>query len=47
LAGRRRNGPSPEVREAIRQGVLKGEYTLPFYGDFPAMPDIERKVTGT
>jgi succinate dehydrogenase/fumarate reductase flavoprotein subunit len=37
--------PTPEVREAIRQGVLKGEYALPFYGDFPAMPDIERKVT--
>jgi succinate dehydrogenase/fumarate reductase flavoprotein subunit len=37
--------PSPEVREAIRQGVLKGEYALPFYGDFPAMPEIERKVT--
>jgi len=38
-------GPPPDVREAIRQGVQKGEYTLPFYGDFPAMPDIERKVT--
>jgi succinate dehydrogenase/fumarate reductase flavoprotein subunit len=37
--------PPPEVHEAIRQGVLKGEYALPFYGDFPAMPDIERKVT--
>jgi succinate dehydrogenase/fumarate reductase flavoprotein subunit len=30
---------------AIRQGVLKGEYALPFYGDFPAMPEIERKAT--
>jgi succinate dehydrogenase/fumarate reductase flavoprotein subunit len=29
----------------IRAGVLKGEYALPFYGDFPAMKDIERKVT--
>ncbi len=37
--------PSPEVSEAIRQGIQKGEYALPFYGDFPAMPDIERKVT--
>jgi succinate dehydrogenase/fumarate reductase flavoprotein subunit len=37
--------PTPDVLEAIRQGVLKGEYALPFYGDFPAMPDIERKVT--
>ncbi len=30
---------------AIREGVLKGEYALPFYGDFPAMPESERKVT--
>jgi succinate dehydrogenase/fumarate reductase flavoprotein subunit len=30
---------------SIREGVLKGEYALPFYGDFPAMPDIERDVT--
>ena len=25
--------------------MLKGNYQLPFYGDFPAMPPIERKVT--
>ena len=31
--------------DAIREGVLKGEYALPFYGDFPAMPKIERKAT--
>jgi succinate dehydrogenase/fumarate reductase flavoprotein subunit len=30
---------------AIREGVLRGEYALPFYGDFPSMPEIERKVT--
>jgi succinate dehydrogenase/fumarate reductase flavoprotein subunit len=36
---------TPEVEEAIRQGVLKGEYALPFYGDFPAMPDVERRAT--
>jgi len=29
----------------VREGVLKGDYELPFYGDFPAMPPIERKVT--
>jgi succinate dehydrogenase/fumarate reductase flavoprotein subunit len=29
----------------IRAGVLSGKYKLPFYGDFPAMKDIERKVT--
>jgi succinate dehydrogenase/fumarate reductase flavoprotein subunit len=40
-----------EVRAAggvwalVRDGVLKGEYELPIYGDFPAMPEIERKVT--
>jgi succinate dehydrogenase/fumarate reductase flavoprotein subunit len=28
----------------IREGVLKGEYALPFYGDFPSMPEIERRV---
>ncbi len=38
-------GPPPQVREAIRQGILKGEWALPFYGDFPAMKDIERKTT--
>jgi succinate dehydrogenase/fumarate reductase flavoprotein subunit len=38
-------GPPPDGREAIRKGILKGEWALPFYGDFPAMPDIERKVT--
>jgi succinate dehydrogenase/fumarate reductase flavoprotein subunit len=30
---------------AIRERVLRGEYALPFYGDFPSMPEIERKVT--
>jgi succinate dehydrogenase/fumarate reductase flavoprotein subunit len=30
---------------AIREDVLRGKYQLPFYGDFPAMPAIERKVT--
>lgn len=29
---------------AIRERVLSGEYALPFYGDFPSMPEIERKV---
>ncbi len=31
--------------EIVREGVLKGEYALPFYGDFPAMPEIEQKAT--
>ena len=38
-------GPPPTVRESIRQGIFKGEWALPFYGDFPSMPDIERDVT--
>ena len=37
--------PSPETKEKIREGILKGEYELPFYGDFPSMPDIERRTT--
>ncbi|MGD0658999.1 MAG: FAD-dependent oxidoreductase [Syntrophorhabdales bacterium] len=37
--------PRPEVEAAIREGVLKGEYALPFYGDFPAMSDVERRAT--
>ena len=38
-------GHSPEDMEKIIKGIQSGEYALPFYGDFPAMPDIERKVT--
>jgi succinate dehydrogenase/fumarate reductase flavoprotein subunit len=37
--------PPPEVRDSIRKGIFKGEWALPFYGDFPAMPDLERKAT--
>lgn len=44
--------PQPEDRFArsgpwkdIREGVMKGEYTLPFWGDFPSMPEMEREIT--
>jgi succinate dehydrogenase/fumarate reductase flavoprotein subunit len=37
--------PPPEVGDSIRKGILNGEWALPFYGDFPSMPDIERRVT--
>jgi len=37
--------PSPEGMEKIFKGIKDGTYALPFYGDFPAMPDIERRVT--
>jgi len=38
-------GPTMGVRESIYEGVLKGEYALPFYGDFPSMVEAERNVT--
>lgn len=37
--------PTPEVDKKIRDGIASGEYTLPFYGDFPAMADVERRAT--
>jgi succinate dehydrogenase/fumarate reductase flavoprotein subunit len=37
--------PAPGVEDKIREGILKGEYALPFYGDFPAMPGVERRAT--
>jgi succinate dehydrogenase/fumarate reductase flavoprotein subunit len=37
--------PLPGVEDKIREGVMKGQYELPFYGDFPAMKDVERKAT--
>jgi succinate dehydrogenase/fumarate reductase flavoprotein subunit len=37
--------PTPEVAAKVREGVLKGEYALPFYGDFPSMKEVERNAT--
>jgi succinate dehydrogenase/fumarate reductase flavoprotein subunit len=37
--------PPPDVLESIRRGIFNGKWALPFYGDFPGMPDIERRVT--
>jgi succinate dehydrogenase/fumarate reductase flavoprotein subunit len=37
--------PTAEVEKKIREGIAKGEYKLPFYGDFPAMKPVERKAT--
>ncbi len=37
--------PPAAVVEAIREGIRKGEYALPFYGDFPGMSDVERRAT--
>lgn len=37
--------PGPGVETRIREAVMKGEYQLPFYGDFPSMSDVERRAT--
>ena len=37
--------PTQANLKKIRKGVETGEYALPFYGDFPGMPEIERNVT--
>lgn len=37
--------PTPEVQARVREGIMKGEYELPFYGDWPSMPDAERRAT--
>jgi succinate dehydrogenase/fumarate reductase flavoprotein subunit len=36
---------TPEIEKQIREGIQSGEYKLPFYGDFPAMPEVERRAT--
>ncbi len=38
-------GPSPENRQKIIKGIQDGTYALPFFGDFPAMSDVERRAT--
>ncbi|MBN1907361.1 MAG: FAD-binding protein, partial [Deltaproteobacteria bacterium] len=37
--------PPPDVLASIRKGIFSGQWALPFYGDFPGMPDIERRTT--
>jgi succinate dehydrogenase/fumarate reductase flavoprotein subunit len=37
--------PRPEDEAALREAILRGEYALPFYGDFPGMSDVERRAT--
>jgi len=37
--------PSPAQMQQIMADVKAGKWALPFWGDFPGMPDIERKVT--
>jgi succinate dehydrogenase/fumarate reductase flavoprotein subunit len=36
---------SPVAEEAVRAAVLRGEFALPFYGDWPSMSDVERRAT--
>jgi succinate dehydrogenase/fumarate reductase flavoprotein subunit len=35
----------PVAEQAVREGILKGKYALPVYGDWPAMSDVERRAT--
>jgi succinate dehydrogenase/fumarate reductase flavoprotein subunit len=37
--------PTQQDMEKIINGIKTGEYALPFYGDFPAMKDVERRAT--
>jgi succinate dehydrogenase/fumarate reductase flavoprotein subunit len=37
--------PTDSEMEHILKGLKSGEYELPFYGDFPAMPEVERRTT--
>jgi succinate dehydrogenase/fumarate reductase flavoprotein subunit len=37
--------PTPEAMEKVIKGIQSGDYALPFYGDFPAMGDVERRAT--
>ncbi len=37
--------PLPHIQKQINEGILKGEYHLPFYGDWPSMSDVERRAT--
>jgi succinate dehydrogenase/fumarate reductase flavoprotein subunit len=36
---------SPAAEEIVRAGILKGEYALPIFGDWPSMSDVERRAT--
>jgi len=38
-------GPTPENREKINKGIQDGTIALPFWGDFPGMKEVERRVT--
>jgi succinate dehydrogenase/fumarate reductase flavoprotein subunit len=37
--------PSQKDMAKILNGLKSGEYALPFYGDFPAMKEVERRAT--
>ncbi len=37
--------PTPEGEVMLKEAIMKGEYELPFYGDWPAMSDVERRAT--
>ncbi len=37
--------PTMDVEKEVREGIRSGKYKLPFYGDWPAMSDVERRAT--
>jgi succinate dehydrogenase/fumarate reductase flavoprotein subunit len=37
--------PNPGTENEVRAGILSGKWALPFYGDWPAMSDVERRAT--
>ncbi|MCL1835106.1 MAG: FAD-dependent oxidoreductase [Oscillospiraceae bacterium] len=37
--------PAPGTQEKVREAIMRGEYELPFYGDWPAMAEVERRAT--
>ncbi len=36
---------TPEGDAKVKEAIMKGEYELPFYGDWPSMSDVERRAT--
>ena len=37
--------PTAKVAQEVREAIQRGEYELPFYGDFPGMAEVERRTT--
>ena len=37
--------PVSSVEQEVQEGIRSGKYKLPFFGDWPAMSDVERRAT--